>query len=144
MRSTLTIKILQHQLMSVSLSLAKTRGFLHSANKFSLAGVLTQDVATPTTVSLDGPSSLLIDAQALLKALAKPPNTKTSEDYARTFANTVYKMGATIIWIGVTFDCHRSESIKEGRKVIVRKVIDQSDDRWKKNWSLFRLIDLIS
>ena len=76
MRSILTIKILQHKLMSVSLSLAKTRGILHSANKFVLAGVLIQDVTTPTTVSLDGPSCLLIDAQALLRALTKPPNTK--------------------------------------------------------------------
>ena len=121
MRSTLTIRILHHELMSVSLSLAITRGFLHSANKFSLAGVLTQDVATPTTVSLDGPSCLLIDAQALLRALAKPPNTKTSEDYARTITNTVYKMGATIIWIDVTFYCHRSESIKEGRRTKRKK-----------------------
>ena len=76
MRSILAIKILQHELMSVSLSLAKTRGILHSANKFVLAGVLIQDVTTPTTVSLDGPSCLLIDAQALLRALTKPPNTK--------------------------------------------------------------------
>ena len=122
MRSTLTIRILQHELMSVSLSLAKTRGILHSANKFSLAGVLTQDVATPTTVSLDGPSCPLIDAQALLRAPAKPSNTKTSEDYARTFANTdVYKMGGTIIGIDVTFDCHRSESIKEGRRTKRKK-----------------------
>ena len=29
--------------------------------------------------------------------------------------NTVYKMGATIIGIDVTFDCHRSKSIKEGK-----------------------------
>ena len=116
MRSTLSIKILQYELMSVSLSLAKTRGILHSANKFLLAGILTQDVATPTTVSLDGPSCLLIDAQALLWALAKHPNTKTFEDYVRTFANTVYKMGATIIGIDATFDCHKSESIKEGRR----------------------------
>ena len=121
MRSTLTIKILQHELMSVSLSLAKTSGLLHSANKFLLAGVLTQDVATPTTVSLDGPSCLLIDAQALLRALAKHPNTKTFEDYVRTFANTAYKMGATIIGIDVTFDCHRSESIKKGRRTKRKK-----------------------
>ena len=121
MKSTLTIKILQYKLMSVSLSLAKIRGILHSANKFLLAGVLTQDVATPTTVSLDGPSCLLINAQALLRALAKHPNTKTFEDYARTFANTVYKMGATIIGIDATFDCHRSESIKEGRRTKRKK-----------------------
>ena len=121
MRSTLTFKILQHELMSVSLSLAKTRGILHSANKFLLAGVLTQDVATPTTVSLDGPSCLLIDAQTLLRALVKPLNTKTSEDSARTFANTVYKMGATIIGIDLTFDWHRSESIKEGRRTKRKK-----------------------
>ena len=89
MRSTLTIRILQHEFMSVLLSLAKTRGILHSADKFLLACVLTQDVATPTTVFLDGPSCLLIDGQALLRALAKLPNTKTFEDYVRQFANTV-------------------------------------------------------
>ena len=121
MRSNLTIKILQHKLMSVSLSLAKSRGILHSANKFLLTGVLTHGVTTPTTVSLDEPSSLLIDAQALFMALAKPPNTKTFEDYARTFANTVYKMGATIIEIYVTFDCHRRESIKEERRTKRKK-----------------------
>ena len=82
---------------------------------------MTRDVATPTTVSLDGPICLLIDAQALMRALAKPPNIKTSEDYARTFANTVYKMGATIIGIDVKFDCHKSESIKEGRRTKRKK-----------------------
>ena len=107
--------ILQHELMSVSISYAKTRGILHSANKFVLAGVLAQEEATPTTVSLDGSSCLLINAQALLRALAKLPNTETFEDYVRTFANSVYKMGATNIVIDVTCDYHRSESIKEGR-----------------------------
>ena len=34
-------KSLQHELMSVTLSLATTSGILYSANKFSLAGVLT-------------------------------------------------------------------------------------------------------
>ena len=66
-------------------------------------------------------------------ALAKPPNTKTFEDYARTFANTVYKMGATIIGIYVTFDCHRRESIKEGRRT-KRNVIEQSDDMELENY----------
>ena len=70
---------------------------------FLLAVILTQDVAKPTTVSLDGPSCLFIDSQALLRALAKHPNTKIFEDYVRTFANTVYKMGATIIGIDATF-----------------------------------------
>ena len=88
-------KILQHELMSVPLSLATNSGILHSANTFLLADVFTQDVTTPTNVSLDGPSCLLIDGQSLVKAFANLPNTKTFDDYARTFAFTAYKMGAT-------------------------------------------------
>ena len=87
-------RIPQHKLMSDTLSLDTTSGILHSANKSLLDDVLTQGVTTPTTVSLVGPSCLLIDGQALMMALARLPNIKTVGDYSTTFANTVYKMGA--------------------------------------------------
>ena len=42
--------ILQHELMSVPLSLASTNGTLHSPNKSLLADILTKDVLTPPTI----------------------------------------------------------------------------------------------
>ena len=66
--------ILQHELMSVPLSLTTINGTLHSPNKSLLANILTKDVLTPSTISLDGPSCLLIDGQALVMALSKPQN----------------------------------------------------------------------
>ena len=66
--------ILQHELMSVPLSLATINGTLHSANKSLLANILTKDVLTPSTISLDGSSCLLIDGQALVTALSKRQN----------------------------------------------------------------------
>ena len=141
-------RILQHELMSVPLSLATTSGILHSANKSLLADVLTQGVTIPTTVSLVGPSCLLIDGQALVMALAKPPNTKTLGDYARTFANTVYKMGATFVRIDVTFDCCRSESIKEGTRTKrkkghrpVRRQIENELVPLPSDWSNFMALE---
>ena len=55
--------------MPVPLSLATTTGTLHFSNKSLLANVLIQDLHTPPTVELDGPSCLLIDGQALVIAL---------------------------------------------------------------------------
>ncbi len=55
--------------MSVPLSLATTNGTLHSPNKYLLADILTKDVLTPPTISLDGPSCLLIDGQALFDVI---------------------------------------------------------------------------
>ena len=63
--------ILQHELMSLPLSLATINDTLHSPNKSLLANILT-----PSTISLDGPSCLLIDGQALVMALSKSPKHK--------------------------------------------------------------------
>ena len=86
--------ILQHELMTVPLSFGTTSGSLHSNNKTVLANILTQQVQTPATVILDEPSCLLVDGQALVVALGKPPDIRTFGDYANIFASTVFKMGA--------------------------------------------------
>ena len=86
--------VLQHELMTVPLSLATSSGSLHSTNKAVLANILTQQVQTPATVILDEPSCLLIDGQALVMALGKPPDIRTFGNYANIFASTVFKMGA--------------------------------------------------
>jgi len=69
--------ILQHELMSVPLSLTKINGTLHSPNKSLLSNIMTKYLLTPSTISLDGPRCLLIDGQALVMALSKPQNIKT-------------------------------------------------------------------
>ena len=45
--------ILQHELMSVPLFLTTINGTLHSPNKSLLANILTKDLLTPPTISLD-------------------------------------------------------------------------------------------
>ena len=71
---------------------------------------------TPATVILDEPSCLLIDGQALVMALGKPPDIITFGDYANIFASTVFNMGANYQRIDVVFDRYQDESIKAGTR----------------------------
>ena len=81
-----------------------------------LANVLTQQVQTPTTVIHDEPKCLLIDGQALVIALVKPPDFRMFGDYANIFDSTVFKMGANYQGIDVVFDRYQDESIKSGTR----------------------------
>ena len=141
-------KILQHELMPVPLSLATTTGTLHSSNKSLLANVLIQDLHTPPTVELDGPSCLLIDGQALVMALGKPSNINTFGEYANMFANAVFRMGARFQRIDVTFDRYRTESIKTGTRVKrkkghrpVRRQIENQLVPLPSDWSSFMVLE---
>ena len=96
--------ILQHELVTVPLSLTTTSGSLHSTNKAVLANILTRRVQTPATVIPDEPSCLLIDGKALVMALEKPPAIRTYDDYANIFASTVFKMRANYQRIDAVFD----------------------------------------
>lgn len=109
--------ILQHELMPIPPSLAATNGSLHSTNKSVLANILTKHVHTPADVPLQGPSCLVIDGQALVMALGKPPDTTTFGDYANKFTDTVLKMGAKYQRVDVVFDRYLVESIKTGTRV---------------------------
>ena len=95
---------------------------------------MTKDALTPSTISLDGPSCLLIDGQALVVALSKLPNIKTFDECAKTLAAALYKMGATFQRIDVTFDRYRPESIKagtrtkrkQGKRPVRRQIVRES------------------
>ena len=80
--------------MTIPLSLSKSSSNLHSTDKSVLANILTQQVQAPTKVTLDEPSCLIIDDQALVVALGKPYYIRMFGGYANTFANTVFKIGA--------------------------------------------------
>ena len=134
--------ILQHELMSVPLSLATINDTLHSPNKSLLANILTKNVLTPSTISLDGPRCLLVDGQALVMALSKPPSIKTFGEYAKTFAAALYKTGTTFQKTDVTFDRYRPESIKAGtrtkrkqEKRPVRRHIERESVPLPSDWS---------
>ena len=134
--------------MSVPLSLATTSGSLHSPNKSLLADILTKDVLTPPTIALDGPSCLLSDGQALVMSLGKPRNINTFGDYAKTFAEAVYKMGATFQRIDVTFDRYRPESIKAATRTKrkkgkrpVRRLIESESVPLPSDWSKFMALE---
>ena len=141
--------ILQHELMTIPLSLATTSGSLHSTNKSVLANILTQQVQTPANVTLNQPSCLLIDGQALVMAVGKPPDIRTFGDYANTFANTVFKMGAEYQRIDVVFDRYQGESIKAGTRTKrkqrhrpVRRVIEnESSVPLPSDWSSFMALE---
>ena len=83
--------ILQHELMTIPFPLATTDGSLHSTNKSVLANILTQQVETSANVAVDEGSCLLIDGQAPLMALGKPPSIMTFGDFANIFTETVFK-----------------------------------------------------
>ena len=140
--------ILKHELMSVPLSLATTSGTLLSSSKSLLSDILTKDVLTPPTATLHGPSCLLIDGQALVMALGKPSNISTFGEYAKTYAEVVYKMGTTFQRIDVTFDRYKPESIKAGTRTKrkkgkrpVRRQIESATVPLPSDWSNFMALE---
>lgn len=76
--------IFKHELMPVPLALATTNGALHTPNKSLLADEMTKNIEMPRTITVDGPTCLVIDGQALVMALSKPHIT-TFGEYAKVF-----------------------------------------------------------
>lgn len=109
--------ILQHELMSIPLSLATTNGCLHSTNKSMMVNILTTHVQTPIDITLPKNSCLLVDGQALVMAIGKPPDLTTFGEYACMFSNTVCKMGAEFQRVDVVFDRYQKQSIKAGTRI---------------------------
>ena len=81
-------------------------------------------------------------------ALSKPRNIKTFGEYAKTFAADVYKMGATLQRIDITFDCYKPESIKAGTRTkrkqgtrSVRRQIESESVPLPSDWSNFTALE---
>ena len=76
-------------------------------------------------------------------ALGKPPDIRTFGDYANTFANTVFKMGAKYQRIDVVFDRYQGESIEAGtmtkrkqrHRPVRRKIENESSVPLPSDWS---------
>ena len=134
-------QILQHELMPVPISLAAMNGSLLSGNKSLLADTLASNVSTPANIKITGTASLVIDGQALVMALGKPPGVSTFGNYADVFMKSVLDMGAEFDRIDLVFDRYDQASIKAGTRKKrtrgiqpVRRVIESDSvplpDKW--------------
>ena len=104
-------KILQHELMPVTVSLASTDSSSHSANKSILADVLTKDLDTQSSVLLHGTAALMIDEQAVVMTLGTSQDVTTVGGYADVFVKSVLTMGAGFDQIDVTLHLIMTKSI---------------------------------
>ncbi|KAK2163190.1 hypothetical protein LSH36_84g08067 [Paralvinella palmiformis] len=91
-------------------------GFQQPMKEFAADGSLDLHLYASKRILLFLFSYLLIDGQALVMPLGNPPGIRTFGDYANTFANTVFKMGAKYQRIDVAFDGYQDNSIKAGTR----------------------------
>ena len=114
--------LLQHELMTVPVSIANTNGSLRSGNKAILAEVLTKDVMCPTELVItESTSCLLIDGQGLIVALGKPSGATNFGDVGDAFLKLVCHAGRSFDRIDVIFDRYRE---CQSKLVLGRNVLD--------------------
>lgn len=137
--------ILKHELMPVPLALANLNGTLRSGNKSVLADLITAEVECPASITLNQSTAcLVIDGQARVVTVGKPPDTKTFGDLSDEFIKSVYQSGAHYRRIDVVFDRYRHESIKSTTRQRrskttrpIRRVIEGRGVPLPDSWSNF-------
>jgi hypothetical protein len=137
--------ILKHELLPVPVSLAEMNGSLRTGSKSLLADILTSNIECPATIDLEGRSScLLIDGQARVVAIGKPPDAKTFGDLADIFTQSIFQSGTSYDRIDVIFDRYREESIKSETRLRrtktarpIRRVIEGRDVPLPSSWLNF-------
>ena len=89
-------------------------------------------------------ASLIIDGQALVVAIGKPPGLVTFGDFANTFVEAVLKAGANFNRIDVVFDRYYKVSIKSATRTrrcqgmrAIRRVIEHGNVPLPSNWKNF-------
>ena len=137
-------EILKHELMAVPLALAETNGMLKSGDKALLADALIGSIHCPESVPCEGQSCLVIDGQALVRALGRLAKCVTFGDYANEFVHSVTTMGSQFKRIDVTFDRYDDPSIKDGTRSVrakgiklIRRIIDSPNVPLPKDWDSF-------
>ena len=136
--------ILKHELMSVPLSLAQTNGTLRSGDKSVLADELIGNIECPSNIQIYGSSCLIIDGQALVRAIGKPPKANTFGDLANEYITSIMEMGTQFNTIDVVFDRYDDVSIKDGtrdkkhkKSKKIRRVVVSGDVPLPKYWDSF-------
>ena len=103
-------EILQHELSSLPLSLARINGDMNSTSKSDMINILMGDIEVQHSIPAQEDSHktcILIDGHALIQALGKPHNCKTFQDYGSVFFHAVTKnIDETVKRIDVLFDTY--------------------------------------
>ena len=109
-------EVLQHELSSLPLSLAKINGDMNSTSKSDMTDILMGDIEVQYNIPAQeglNKTCVVIDGHALIQALGKPHNCKTFQDYAIVFFKAVTKhINATVKQIDALFDTYIENSIK--------------------------------
>ena len=131
-------EVLQHELSSIPLSLAKVNGDMNSTTKAELAKIITKNEKILPNVTEPGTTQrtcILVDGHAYIQSLGKPKNCKTFEEYARIFFKSLLiNVGENVDRIDVVFDRYISMSIKSTtrtkrgtNKRPIRRIISRGD-----------------
>ena len=136
--------ILRHELMPVPLSLAELNGKLKCGTKSILVDVLTCGVECSPQITHERNTTVIIDGQARVMAIGKPPGCATFGDLADTFMHSVFNAGDHVSRIDITFDRYRPVSIKAAARQArtkgsrpIRRVIESRDVPLPKKWQNF-------
>ena len=141
-------EVLQHELSSIPLSLAKVNGDMNSTAKAELAKFITKNekilpnVREPHTTQR---TCVLVDGHAYIQTLGKPKSCKTFEEYARVFFKSlVINVGENADRIDIVFDRYISSSIKSTtrtkrgtNKRPIRRIISRGDLPLPQTWANF-------
>ena len=124
-------KVLQHELMTVPVSLAYPNGSLRVGSKTVLTDVLTKDVTCPPEITLDGTSCLVIDGQALVVALGKPSGVTISVNLETHLSSLLLMQGVPLTGLMsllIATEKHRSRLLPE---VNIQNILVRSEELWK-------------
>ena len=141
-------EVLQHELSSLPLSLARINGDMNSTSKSDMTDILMGNIEVQYNIPAQedlNKTCVVIDGHALIQALGKPHNCKTFQDYATMFFKAVTKhINATVKGIDVLFDTYIENSIKaeaqaktNNKKRLIRRIIDRGDLPLPQVWANF-------
>ena len=138
---------MKHELLTVPFALAETNGRLRSGSKADFAQVLTLGINCPPsigTAELGETATFVVDAQATICSIGKPPKATTFGDLADEFIGAVLHAGAFFKRIDVVFDRYYEKSIKEGTRTrrgqgsgAIRRLIEGRNVPLPAKWETF-------
>jgi len=135
------------ELLTVPQALAETNGRLRSGSIAELAQVLTSGIQCPPSIGaadLGKIATLIIDGQAMICSIGKPPKADTFGDLADVFFGAVLQGGTLFKRIDVVFDRYYKKSIKERTRkrrgqgsVAMRRLIEGRKVPLPAKWDTF-------
>ena len=139
-------KVLQHELSSIPLSLAKVSGDMNSTAKAELAKIITKNekiLPNVTELHTRQRTCVLVDGHAYIQTLGKSKSCKTFEEYARVFFKSLLiNVGENDI--DIVFDRYISSSIKSTtrtkrgtNKRSIRRIISRENLPLLQTWANF-------